>query len=189
MKKLLFFLLLSGFAFGQEISPYYPAKQENARRGNEPSQLTYYDSQFVQGLLPNFLSNKMMMTQIDTDFDIKTKTLRQSYQDKFSSGKLIITLTTDLINSKVEVPEIIKSIKITGTPERVITFFVEYWDTTLDFRSLKSDVERKHMQDVARFYFNKGKPYITVTNGTFKNTKEFEEYFNKLLADNSILHK
>ena len=181
MKKLLLFLLLSSFAFGQYVSPYYPTQQTNAVRGFEATQLTYYDTSYVQSVIPAFLSNNLGMTQINTDLDRKTHILTQVYQDKFSSGKLIFQMSTSVINSDVILPEIVTSIKVTGSPDRVISFFVRFWDTTLDFTNIKSDVERKHMQDVARFYFNKGKPYINVINNTYKSAKEFETFFNELL--------
>lgn len=187
--KNLIFILFSCFIFGQDVSPYYPAKQDNAYRGGEPSQLTYYDTSFIQGLLPNFLRNNLGMTQISTDMDVKTKTIRQTYQDSFSTGKLTFTITTDVIDSNVTNPEIVTSVKITGTPSRVLDFFVRYWDSTIDFESIKADVERKHFQDIAKLYFNKGKPYILVVNNAYKNTKEFEIFFNKLLSDNANLHK
>lgn len=182
MKKILLLMFFYGYnTFAQDISPYYPAKQGSAYRGNEPTQLTYYDSMFVQGLIPNFLSNRMGMTQISVDGD---KIIKQVYQDGFSNGKLIFELHTEPINSKVDFPEIVKSIKITGTKDRVIAFFIEYWGTKIDWDPKKSDVERLQMQDVIKFYFNNGKPYITITNSTYKTTKEFEDHFNKLLAEN-----
>lgn len=187
MKKTLLLLLFSVFAFGQNVSPYYPAKQSEALRGLEPSQLTYYDTIFFQSLIPEFLNRNMAMTQVDTDLNPKTMVLKQSYQDQFSTGVLNFEVKTDVIKSNVETPEIVKSIKVTGTPERVIRFFVRYWDSTLDFESVKSDVERKHLQDSAKFYFNKGKPYILVTNNTYKTTKDFEIFFNKKLKENANL--
>lgn len=186
MKKkiLLLIFFYSYYTFAQDISPYYPAKQGNAYRGNEPTQLTYYDSMFIQGLLPNFLSNRMGMAQVSADRDEKTSVIKQVYQDGFSDGKLIFDLKTEMINSKVDIPEVVKSIKISGTKDRVIAFFVEYWGTKIDWDPKKSDVQRLQMQDIIRFYFNNGKPYIIVTNSTYKNTKEFEDHFNKLLAEN-----
>ncbi|ROI09779.1 hypothetical protein EGI11_03205 [Chryseobacterium sp. H3056] len=181
MKKLLFFLLISTLCGAQNVSPYYPAKQDNAYRGNEPSQLTYYDTSFVQGLIPEFLKNNLGMIQVSSEMDVKTKNIKQIYQDQFSDGKLVFDLSTDVINADVQNPEVVSAVKITGTPERVISFFVRYWDTTIDFKTLKSDIERRQMQDVANLYFNKGKPYIMVKNNTYKSAKEFEPHFAKLL--------
>lgn len=175
MKKILLFILMSGFAFGQEISPYYPAKQDNAWRGNEPTQLTYYDAMFVAGALQNFVTDRMAMAVTGSDAST------YHFQDKFSTGKLNITLKQEQIKANVAIPEIVTSIKISGDKDKVYTFFVEYWGTTIDWDAKKSDVERKHQQDVVRLHFNGGKPYITITNGTYKNTADFEIYFNTLL--------
>lgn len=186
MKKNLFFLFFSVFSYAQYVSPYYPLKQDAEYRAEKPGQLTYYSSDFVQGLLQNFMKYRLGMSMIDSKSDDKNKAYTQIYQDMFSTGKLYVTLKWEIIRPKSAseddiIPEVVKSIKITGTPSRVISFFVYYWDTTIDFESVKSDIERKHMQDVAHFYFNKGKPYILVKNGTFDTIKEFEEYFNTLL--------
>ena len=183
MKALIFFII-PFFAYTQDISPYYPTKQTDAYRGNEATQLTYYDSMFVQGLIPNFLSNNMGMVQMSSDMDSKTSTIKQVYQDSFSTGKLVFQIKTDVITSNVPIPEIVTSIKITGTSDRVKSFFINYWGTKIDWDSEKSDVERKQMQDIIRFYHNSGKPYITITNSTFKNKNDFEIHFNKLLNEN-----
>lgn len=175
MKKLLLFILMSGLSFAQEISPYFPAKQDNAWRGNEPTQLTYYDAMFVTGTLQNFVSDRMAMAvtgSTGTTFH---------FQDKFASGKLNISLKQEQIKSDVAVPEIVTSIKIYGDKDKVYTFFTEYWGTTIEWNPKKSDVERLHQQDIIRLHFNNGKPYITITNGTYKNTADFEVFFNTLL--------
>ncbi|MCT2563965.1 hypothetical protein [Chryseobacterium herbae] len=175
MKKILLFILLSVFTFGQEISPYHPAKQDNAWRGYEPTQLTFYDAMFVAGALQNFVTDRMAM--VVTGSDAST----YHFQDKFSTGKLNIALKQEKIKSNVAVPEIVISIKISGDKDKVYTFFVEYWGTTIDWGAKKADVERTHMQDVIRLHFNGGKPYITITNGTYKSTSDFENFFNTLL--------
>jgi len=185
----LFLLLISGALFSQEISPYYPTKQDNAYRGAEASQLTYYYSDYVQGLLQNFLDYNLMMSLIDTKVDLKNKIYTQVYQDKFSTGKLYVNLYFDKIDANVTNPEIIKSIKITGTRMNVIYFFVKFWDTTIQYEDVKADVERNQLQDKARLYFNTGKPYIVISNTAYHTTKDFEEFYKKLLADNTNLHK
>ena len=174
-KILIILLFISSLVFGQEISPYYPAKQENAWRGNEPSQLTYYDAIYVAGTLQNFITDRMAMAVTGSDAST------YHFQDKFSTGKLNVTLKQEKINSNVAVPEIVTSIKISGDKDKVYAFFADYWETTIDWNAKKSDIERKHQQDVVRLHFNNGKPYITIINGTYKNTSDFEAHFNTLL--------
>ncbi|GAA5096831.1 hypothetical protein GCM10023210_31130 [Chryseobacterium ginsengisoli] len=175
MKNIIILLLFSSFAFGQEISPYYPAKQDNAWRGNEPTQLTFYDAMFVAGALQNFVSDHMAMAVTGSDAST------YHFQDKFSTGKLNIALKQEQIKANVPNPEIVTSIKISGDKDKVFTFFVEYWNTTINWDAKKSDIERLHQQDVIRLHFNAGKPYITITNGTYKNKADFEAFFNTLL--------
>lgn len=174
MKKLLLFILLSSLAFGQEISPYYPAKQENAWRGNEPTQLTFYDAMYVAGALQNFVTDRMAMAVIGSDAST------YHFQDKFSTGKLNIAIKQEQIKANVDNPEIVTSIKISGDKDKVYTFFVEYWGTTIDWDAKKSDIERLHQQDIIRLHYNNGKPFITIINGTYKNKADFEAFFNTL---------
>lgn len=179
MKKIIFFLLLSCFCLGQEISPYYPATQPEAYLG-ETTQLTYYDSQYVINNLISFLSYNMLMTQTDIK---KGKTAFENtyvFQDKLSNGKLYITLQEAEINVKALYPVIVIKLKISGTKDRVFSFFINYWNTTINWDASKSDVERRHMQDIIRLHFNNGNPYITVANATYKNSKDFENFFNDL---------
>lgn len=187
MKKLIL-LLLPLFSFSQEISPYYPIKQDNAYRGYEPTQLTYYSSDYVQGTIANFLDRQMMMTQIDVKADVKSKSYTQIYQDKFSDGKLMVTLNYDVIDAAVTNPEIIKSLKITGSRMSVLGFYVRFWHTKMKFEDITADVERNHLQDKVKLFFNNGKPYITITNTTYPTSKDFTAHYNKLLSEKPVLH-
>jgi hypothetical protein len=180
MKKLLLFILFSGFAFGQDISPYYPAKQLEALQGNEPTQLTYYDSQYTTNCLISFLTYRMGMSQLEPQKGKTDSETIYPFQDKFSDGKIYVTLNEAKINTDALYPVIVTSLKINGTKDRVFSFFINYWNTTIDWDAKKSDIERKHFQDVIRLHFNNGKPYITITNASYKNTKEFEAFFNDL---------
>lgn len=143
-----------------------------AWRGLEPTQLTYYDFEYVQGALQNFLNDRMVMTNTDAFFD-KNKNLTLAYQDKMSNGKLNFTFNNFTAKINDEDVEITKSILVKGTPNRLFNFFVNYYKSTMHFNDFKSDVMVHQMQDDVRLFFNSGKPYITITNSTYKSKDEF----------------
>ncbi|WP_269233833.1 hypothetical protein [Flavobacterium flavigenum] len=186
MKKLLLltYLFLSISAQSQKVSPYYPAKHVVDDPSTFTSQITYFDMNYITNNISEFLTYSMYMVLTKSDdskllYDGGSYTI--TYTDKFAQSgnkKLIF----DYSIGKVDDVYTIKSLKITGSEDRLITFFVEFWQTTKNFTAPagNSDVSLLTGQDVAKFYFNKGKPYITVTNNTFKSIEEFKEYFHKL---------
>ncbi|WP_163410808.1 hypothetical protein [Flavobacterium ajazii] len=186
MKKLLLltYLFLSISAQSQEVSPYYPAKHVVDNPATFTSQITYFDMNYITNNISEFLTYRMNMVVTKSD---DSKLL-------YDGGSYSITYTDRLAQSgyktlvfnysigKVDDIYTIKSLKITGAEDRLIPFFVNFWQTTKNFTAPagNSDVSLLTGQDVAKFYFNKGKPYITVTNNTFKSIEEFTEYFHKL---------
>ncbi len=188
MKKLLLIvaLLFAAFTQAQEVSPYYPAKYTGELLGGFTSQMTYFDSNFIINNVSDVLLYRMNMgieKRDDSKFGYNGGTIIMHYTDKLSqSGLKKLAITYTIINV-ADVP-VVKSVKITGDKKRVTSFFVNFWKTTMNFEapSGNSDVSLLMGQDVVKYYFNKGKPYITVTNGTFKTDKEFEEHFKNLKA-------
>ncbi|MDV6170217.1 hypothetical protein R1T16_17405 [Flavobacterium sp. DG1-102-2] len=190
MKKLLLLtLLLSGmFCQGQDVSPYYPAKNKVSDPYDFTSQLTYFDMNYISNNISEFLTYRMNMGVSKTD---DSKLMHDGgvytvhYTDKISqSGNQSLTISYNVV--KVTDIYTIQSVKITGSPDRVISFFVEFWQTSMNFEAPKgkSDVSLLTGQDVVKFYFNKGKPYIDVTNNTFKTVAEFEKYYKNLKISN-----
>lgn len=184
MKKIVALLFLYSIcSFAQEVSPYYPAKYVGENPSDFSSQLTYFDSNFIVNKVSDFIYYRMAM-KLESSDDSKLLynggELTYHYADMFSSGRLSIKYYIGKVNDVYTV----KSVKITGDSERLITFFVEFWKTTINFKepSGKSDVSLLTGQDVVKLFFNKGKPYITVTNGTYKTIEEFNLKFNQLLA-------
>ena len=188
MKKILLLTLLtfSLFIQAQEVSPYYPAKNNVTDPFNFTSQLTYFDLNYISNNISEFLTYRMNMV-VEKEDDSKLlfdggKNVYQ-YTDRIAasgSHNLIITYNVGKTNDIY----VIKSVTISGDKERVYDFFVEFWKTTINFKepSGKSDVSLLTGQDVVKLFFNKGKPYITVTNGTYKTIEEFNLKFNQLLA-------
>lgn len=188
MKKLLLLFLLSASFSGksQEVSPFYPAKYVGERRFGFTSQMTYFDLNFININVSEFLTYKMLMDIEKTD---SSKLLHDggkliiSYSDRFAqSGSLKLAIAYDVV--KVQDVYTIQAAKITGDKKRIISFFINFWETTINFEepSGNSDVSLNMGQDVVKYYFNKGKPYITITNGTYKNAEEFRTFFAGLKA-------
>ena len=183
MKNILFFFFLLTPFLGnsQEVSPFYPAKYIGDKPARFTSQMTYFDLNFINTHVSEFLNFKMAMAIQKTD---SSKLLHEggkltvAYIDKIAQGKPgTLTISYDVV--KVSDIYTIQSVKITGDKLRLIDFFVEFWNTTPNFQepSGNSDVSLNMGQDVVKYYFNKGKPYITVTNGTYKNVEEFRTFF------------
>lgn len=186
MKKILhFILLLIAMAVqSQEVSPYYPAKNVVNDPYDFTSQITYFDMNYITNNISEFLSYRMNMAVIKSD---DTKLLHDggsysiSYGDKSTlsgNGSLTFNYSIGMVDNVYT----IKSLKITGSKERLISFFVEFWQTSKNFTAPagNSDVSLLTGQDEAKFYFNKGKPFISVVNKTFKSLDEFKVYFEKL---------
>lgn len=186
MKKTIVFLtfFIGTMLNAQEISPYYPAKNVVNDPYDFTSQITFFDMNYISNNISEFLSYRMNMTVTKTD---NTKLLHDggnytvTYADKLAqSGNANLVFNYSI--GSVDNIYTIKSLKITGSKERLISFFVEFWQTSKNFTtpSGNSDVSLLTGQDVAKFYFNKGKPYITVTNNTYKSLDEFKVYFQNL---------
>jgi len=177
-------LLISTLVQAQDVSPYYPAKNIVNDPYDFTSQITYFDMNYITNNISEFLSYRMNMAVTKTD---NTKLLHDggnytvTYADKLGqsgNANLIFSYSIGLVDNIYT----IKNLKITGSKERLISFFVEFWQTSKNFTSPSgnSDVSLLTGQDVAKFYFNKGKPYITVTNNTYKSLDEFKVYFQNL---------
>lgn len=188
MKKIILLFLIimgEGFLYSQEITPYYPTKESReAWLGYTPTQLTYYDDIYVQGAIMNFISANLGMTNIDMTANRKKKEFTSIFQDRFSTGKLYVTYKYDTIDVDIVNPTIIKSLVIRGDSDRVISFFVQFWKTNYHSDDLKENIIRRHLQDVATFYYSKGRPYIEVKNSAFSSVREFEAYFKDKLMKN-----
>lgn len=185
MKKLFILLFfISFFSHSQEVSPYYPAKNMVNDPYDFTSQITYFDMNYITNNISEFLSYRMNMAVTKTD---NTKLLHDggnytvTYTDKLGqsgNANLAFNYSIGIVDNVYT----IKSLKITGSKERLISFFVGFWQTTKNFTSPSgnSDVSLLTGQDEAKFFFNKGKPYITVVNKTFKTIEEFKVYFQDL---------
>lgn len=177
-------MILSTILQAQEISPYYPCKVTINNPYYFSSQITYFDMNSISDNISDFLLHHMNMNVSKRDH---SKLLR-------NGGAYIITYTDELAQSRHEnlifnyniglVDNVltIKSLKITGSKKRLISFFNQFWMASKDFKSAsgKSEVSFLTGQDVATFYTNKEKLYITVTNNNYKSLNEFNAYFQNL---------
>lgn len=188
MKNTLAFLFLFASFLGrsQEVSPFYPAKYVGDKPARFTSQMTYFDLNFISIHVSEFLTYKMAMDIEKTD---SSKLLHDggkltiTYSDRFSqSGSQKLSITYDVV--KVNDVFTIEAVKITGDKKRIVSFFINFWKTTIHFDepSGNSDVSLHMGQDDVNYFFNKGNPYIAITNGTYKNAAAFRSYFATLKA-------
>lgn len=192
MKKTLLFisLFLSFASNAQEVSPYYPAKGNFKSPYYFTSQFSYFDLNYISNNISEFLTYRLNMVINKDDSSKLLKdggTYSVNYVERIStSGKerLNFIYTVGLVDNVYT----IKTVKITGTKESLISFFVEFWQTTMNFQepSGKSDVSLLTGQDVVKYYVNKGNPYITITNNTFKDLEDFKKYFIDLKAKQQL---
>jgi len=183
---LLFFLMTSLLAKSQEVSPFYPAKYIGDNPARFTSQMTYFDLNFMNTRTSEFLYHKMAMDVEKSDASKLAHDggkLTTTYVDKIAQGAAShLIITYDVV--KVSDIYTIGSVKITGDKKRVLSFFINFWKTSINFETPAgdSDVSLNMGQDVVKYFFNKGKPYIMVTNSTYKNVDEFKVHFENLKA-------
>ena len=178
--------MTSLLAKSQEVSPFYPAKYIGDNPARFTSQMTYFDLNFMNTRTSEFLYHKMAMDVEKSDASKLAHDggkLTTIYVDKIAQGAAShLIITYDVV--KVSDIYTIGSVKITGDKKRVLSFFINFWKTSINFETPAgdSDVSLNMGQDVVKYFFNKGKPYITVTNSTYKNVDEFKVYFENLKA-------
>lgn len=192
MKKIILLIAIITFAgvHAQKVSPYYPKVNISESPSQFRSQFTYFDSNFITNRISELMELKYMMTQEkyeDKNFDFEKGGLIDiTYVDKFStSGNKTLKFS---YNTFVGIDDfIVKSVKITGSPERVLKFYTTYWNTTLNIKEYGKNaiVENNYGQDNINLHLNNGKPYITIKNSTFKTDEAFISYFKELVNKDS----
>ena len=189
MKKLLLFIfLISGYcclAQQPEIYPYYPSPVITS--GTE-TQITYFDLNFVALRIQEFASQSLEMTLIDNEYNIKDGKgdITYIFEEKIVAG----SRTPYKLNAVFSVEPlantfVIKSLKINGDSDKVLSFYVGFWNTTINFDDLKKKgmVYNRYLQDKIEYHFNSGNPYIEITNTSIKDFGTFATAFkNKELS-------
>ncbi|MEO2064476.1 MAG: hypothetical protein ABGW97_15950 [Christiangramia sp.] len=185
MKRLLLLLILSLFlqdSVAQKVSPYYPTPSLGSSNNQFETQITYFDLNFVNSKIQEFLSRKLEMTlQGDSNYNLDggKGTISESYLDKISINKEPRKMTFSFEVFPVEGELVVKTLKITGDTDAVLDFFVRYWSTNLNFDDVKRKevVSNRYLQDRISFTFNEGNSTIEVQNTTIKDDEKFVAEF------------
>jgi len=153
----------------------------------DATQITYFDLNFVEQRMQDFMKKKMGMTITDVSKFIKTssyETFTVTYTQMATIGttkipKLYFKYT--IFGNKDKNP-IIKSLEITGTSIHVINFFVRYWPTTLNIDVSKSKIAYNYLvQDKATIRLNPANAAwsISVENTSIKTLDDYYSQLNK----------
>lgn len=195
MKKLyvLILFLLPVIAFSQQpkISPYYP---DNPNFERHQTQFTYFDLNYVNFRVQNYLEKNSGMVLMNTKFNLKDGRGIAEFIYKESmvigSNRKPYTLHFNYTVAPIENDLVITKCKITGQVDKLIAFYVGFWKTTLQFDEVKrqKEVYNHYLQDRVSFFFNNGNPYVIIENETSIDFQRFkEEYEMKKTAEEKKL--
>ncbi|ENG5660777.1 hypothetical protein FPG87_12465 [Flavobacterium psychrophilum] len=189
MKKLLLLIVITLFSFtgfAQKIYPFYP---------NLPiddyqylTQITYYDLNHVSNRITKFLyaNNNMDDVPDKNIYNLKdgVGTITMPYIEMSSRGKQSkLLITYDLF--KIDGEFVIKSLKITGDYDKMVPFYVTFWNTEINVEKNRS-ITNNFVQDLITFNNNIQNPIITVTNTTISDTNKFAtDFLNKKKLEQS----
>lgn len=184
MKKIYSFLLIlfSVFGFSQQpkISPYYP---DNPNFERYQTQFTYFDLNFVNFRVQDYLEKNSGMVLMDTKFNLKDGqgTAEFIYKESMviGSNRQPYSLHFLYTVSPIENDLVITKCKITGQSDKLIAFYVGFWKTSLKFDEVKKrkEVYNHYLQDRISFFFNNGNPYVIIENETSIDFQKFKEEY------------
>ncbi|QAA81395.1 hypothetical protein EI546_06475 [Aequorivita sp. H23M31] len=195
MNKLyvLIVFLLPIIALSQQpkISPYYP---DNPNFERHQTQFTYFDLNYVNFRVQNYLEKNSGMVLMDTKFNLKDGHGIAEFIYKESmvigSNRKPYTLHFNYTVAPIENDLVITKCKITGQVDKLIAFYVGFWKTSLQFDEIKrrKEVYNHYLQDRVSFFFNNGNPYVIIENETSIDFQKFkEEYEMKKTAEEKRL--
>lgn len=189
MKKLLLLTaitLLSVTGFAQKVYPSYPGVPIDDYA--YLTQITYYDLNYVSNRITKFLyaNNNMNDLPDKNIYNLKdgVGTITMSYIEMSSRGKQSkLTVTYNLF--KIDGEFVIKSLKITGDYDKMVLFYVTFWNTEINVEKNHS-ITNNFVQDLITFNNNIQNPIITVTNTTISDTNKFTtDFLNKKKSEQS----
>ena len=182
MKILYTFLLIlfGSVGFGQKISPYYPAIEN---QNNTTIQFTYYDFNFVSLKLQDYLSNKYSLIETDLINEGNYQTFVLIFNESISINKNPSQLKFYFKTFTIGEDQVIKDVKITGSKESLLIFFAFYWSSQIDTDVNKSNIlgQNYFRQDKITFERMSNSYFIRIINNTIKDDSEFtKNYLSKL---------
>jgi len=152
----------------------------------DATQITYFDLNFVDGLMQNFVPKQLGMA-IATAPNLTKESLIVTYTQMATMGAKPAHLyfKYSYFTNKQGHP-IIKSLEIYGYSLSVIKFFVSYWPTTINFDPSKNKIAYNYLwQDKATIKCNQstGAWSISVENTTINGLDKYYSELNKNIAN------
>ena len=153
------------------------------------TQITYFDLNFVEQRMQEFMRNKMGMEvahfpSFSKDNGNTILTVRYVGQATMGTSEIqSLVFRYTLFDNKGK-HTIIKSLHISGTANKVVYFYAAFWPTTMNFDGTKTKIAHNFLwQDKATISFN-GSWSISIENTTIHS---LDEYYAEL-TKNSTLH-
>lgn len=149
----------------------------------DATQITYFDLNFVDGLMQHFMKNNLNMV-IDNVSKFKKEGYYQTFTVSYAqmatigTGKIPHVYFKYTIFDNKEKHPIIKSCIISGNASKVIYFYASYWPTTMNFDGSHDKVAFNYLlQDKATIRLNPANATwnITVENTTIKSIADYEK--------------
>ena len=159
---------------------------KNLARHGFLTQMTFFELNFVNLRIQDFMSKRLMMAPKGepTFTGDAIKTLTQKYHKNIQinfAKEYDMSVSYKLFPLQDKL--IIESCEITGYYQYVIDFFVDYWTTTLNFEAAKGGeiVVNYLLQDRASLTLNfpKETATIKIINTTIPDSKAFTKQFNE----------
>jgi hypothetical protein len=188
MKKVLIiaFFIISVIGYSQQpsISPYYPDVVPTGSYNDLQTQMTYFDLNFVNVKIQDYMINEMQMNLSSDKYDLVAGkgNITFTYSDNGAINTTIKKMSFIFNVEPINDEFVIKSCKIVGNSERLISFYVHFWSSPLQFDQVKSKgvIYNNFMMDKISFHYNGNQPYITITNGSITDFKDFSvKYIEK----------
>jgi len=156
----------------------------------DATQITYFDLNFADGLIQDFMSNRLNFAVTNVSKFIKVginETFTVTYtQMATMGGKPAHLYFKYLIFTNKQNHPIIKSLDISGYSLSVINFFVSYWPTVINFDPSKTKIAYSHLwQDKATIKCNQatGVWSISIENTTIHDLNEYYSELDKNIAN------
>ncbi len=172
-------MLFTNTLLAQIVSPFYPVKELPNGNNDYLTQITFYEFNFVSINHQNFMIYDFEM---GLNEDKSTSSIKKgkgqiinAFIERSAMERDLKELIFDYKVFTTDSVFVIESLKITGSPSMVLKFYVQFWETNLNFDNVKGKeiVTNRHIQDRVSYSFNNGAPSIEVKNTSYGSPDDF----------------
>ena len=137
----------------------------------------------LNGIQP-FMSKKMQMSLTDSgggDMDKAINYLEYYYEDKVAINQDAKKITIKYNVFKHDDDFVIKECTITGDAERVVDFYIQFWNTDLKFDEVKEKetvVNHYGNDRIALTFIGDTQAKISITSDKYKSVQEYKDFWD-----------